>query len=251
MPEVKLDEIKRPKAYIRKRISKGYVAELVEIAKESKEWPFPPVTLTRTARATKQTKKGGKPLRETTIIEVIDGNHRIETARELKYKTIPAEFKEFKTPADAYLYQYKSNVSHGLKLNKDLRDEAIRVLHFEHKVNQADLVKATGLTQASVSRILSKKQRTGAPRKKSKGGKETKKARVTTTDEAFSPKAFLERIGYLVEEFEEHNEALAQWMAVSRQLNKEKAMELAQGLMALASNFDDMTKKIGSQADSQ
>jgi hypothetical protein len=104
--------------------------------------------------------------------ELIDGAHRLAVARILKLEEIDGTIKNIEPGAERFLRQYNLNAGHGLRLDKDMRDNAIRILSTVYKIPQKAIVAETGLDVSSVSRIIANKQRTNAPRKKAEPRKQ-------------------------------------------------------------------------------
>jgi hypothetical protein len=141
------------------------------------DWPFPPIEVARNEKLVLPTaEKGSKPSETKKKLkvskkkyfpyELIDGVHRQAVARRLKMKEISATVKSITNPADRFLEQYKTNAGpRGIRLDKDDRDNAIRIMSRDFNVSQKKLVELTGLDQTSISRIIAAKQRKEGPRK--------------------------------------------------------------------------------------
>lgn len=141
--------------------------------------PFPRIVVRALPLKEGDKRKDGTVLYEAQRYGIVQGNHRFRAADGLRRNFAPkgneemeVELREYKSDAEALSDAIADNLSNGLHLNKDDRDDAIRVLHFELKVSQAELVKRFKMSKASISRICTKKQRKDGPRKKA-----TKKAK--------------------------------------------------------------------------
>lgn len=198
MSTVKISEIAMPEHYLRAKVKTSYINELLTdlalingvkdwheliAAKEKKvkvEWPFPPIEVARNEKQVLPPAEKGEKRSDVKkkikvskkkyfLYEMIDGSHRITVARRLKMKEILTTVKNIPNHADRFLEQYKSNGGpRGLRLDKDDRDNAIRILAKEYGLSQKVLVQETGLDQASISRIIAAKQRSMGARKSSK-----------------------------------------------------------------------------------
>ncbi len=135
--------------YIRKKTDEDYVQELVEVTKTTKTWPFPPIILTHAKKAVGE-----------AVYEIVDGFHRFAVAIEVKAKTIPAEV--IGRPADdgeIVALQMKYNLQHGMRLEKDDRDRAIKIMRDKYSMKLDSISRLTGLDLSSVSRISRNLQR--------------------------------------------------------------------------------------------
>lgn len=227
MATVKINQIAMPPHYLREKIKTVYVNELLtdlalingvedwhELipAKGKKikvEWPFPPIEVARNEKQVlSPTEKGQKPsdvkkkLKTTKKYfpyELIDGIHRMTVARRIKMKELPATIKQITDPAERFLEQYKTNGGpRGLRLDKDDRDNAIRLMSKEFNISQKKLVEITGLDQTSISRIIAVKQRKEGPRKSSSKKDSSDDSVIATSSEkpsaTMTPEGFLTRL---------------------------------------------------------
>jgi hypothetical protein len=209
-----------PEHYVRGKINGKNVSDLMDVVvkahgslfKEGKpvdwhdligkklSWPFhTPIEVARNmpekgkplkkSESAVEGKKKGKVFKP---FELIDGGHRLTVWRRLKQKELPAIIKDIKDPGERFKEQYETNSSHGLRLDKDQRDDYVRVAHTVYKKSLSILAKETGLHRNSIIRILAEKQRKKEPRKK-RG--EFSSAQTVQSD--MSVQGFLERLQIL------------------------------------------------------
>ena len=204
-------ELYHPKLYVRMKIKDVNIKDLLDIAKNNKDekkqlvWPFPAIEVVKNGKA----------------YEILDGNRRTMVAKALKVEAIPAKILEIKDPGERYLYQIKANL-HGMMLDKDQRDNAIRLLAVQFKMKPEDLTKEFKLTKASISRILNKKQRKTEPRKRPTENREG--------EGDFSPTNLMERSFYIAEEFSVHGRDMKEFLNKLENPNKDNLTKLAQNL---------------------
>jgi ParB-like chromosome segregation protein Spo0J len=149
---IPIQELRQHPDYIRGQHSKSYVEELATVIKDS-GWVFPPVTLQPIPTADKAYIEGAK-------YWIVDGTHRVAAAFEVDPKgTVKANILQPMTGLDAIAMQIKLNNAHGLRLSLASQTNAIKKLS-EHGMKGKLIAEKTGLTPASISRILSDKQRT-------------------------------------------------------------------------------------------
>ena len=237
MALIKMSEIALPEHYVREKVVGKNLADLMDIIvkhndglfqeQESREpsklkdkklkWPFDSSILVAKLKEPEpakplkdgekaETKKKGKA-KVWKKFEIIDGMHRFTLWRRLGQKEIEANVKVIDEPGERYLEQYRTNSNHGLRIDKDGRDNAVKVAHNVYKISLGSLVKETGLSRASVARICASKQRKEGPRKKAE--KKTEAAKKAGSSFA-SPDApalgmsvtgFVERLQLLLNEF--------------------------------------------------
>lgn len=209
MTNVKINTIAPPPHYVRGKISAKNIADLTDVAvkshihlfKDQKNpdwrelkgkkltWPFSePIEVA----INKGGKKEGEKIKP---YEIIDGMHRWTIWKRLKQVEIPIKPSMLVDPKQRFLKQYQTNISHGLRLDKDSRDNAIKIAHTIYKVSLTELTKETGLSRASVARILASKQRKVGPRKKSEP-KDIKTAPSTQVE--MSATNFIDRVQMLI-----------------------------------------------------
>ncbi len=192
--------------YIRtKGLNEQQLADMRAFYKQSGEsWPSSWGAIT--IRKVESDKQG-------RIYEVTDGHHRLGVARALRLDGIPVEIKTFATDADALLDQMPANLKHGSRLTVEERDAWIRLLCVSPEdggmgMKQAAVAAAAGLSEASVSRIVAFKQRTGETGKRSASAKARKgkgrKALKEIRRDGFSPLAWYGNLCALSEGFEIH-----------------------------------------------
>jgi len=166
---VKLAELLQHPDYIRGQHSKSYVAELVTTLKDSgKVWPFTdprcPIRLQPIPTADKAYAEGAR-------FWILDGTHRVAASIEAGRETVPAVIEALLTSLDAIALQVKTNNAHGLRLSVAAQTNAILKLK-ENGMKQKLIAEKTGLTAASVSRIIGGTQRTGKKDSESSKGTE-------------------------------------------------------------------------------
>ncbi len=152
---------------------KGKTREWKELVGKKLTWPFhTPILVAKNPKPEKveDEKENKKILKQFKPHELIDGGHRLTVWRRLKQKEIEAKVENIPDPTDRFLEQYRTNAAHGLRLDKDARDNAIRVAHEVYKVSLTALAKETGMDRSSIIRILAEKQRKKGERAKPKKG---------------------------------------------------------------------------------
>jgi ParB-like chromosome segregation protein Spo0J len=154
---IKLTELRQHPDYIRGQHSKSYVSELVTALKDSgKVWPFTdprcPIRLQPIPTTDKAYADGAR-------FWILDGTHRVAASLEFGRETVPAVIEQPLTSLDAIALQVKTNNAHGLRLSVTAQTNAIKKLK-ENGMKQKMIAEKTGLTEASVSRIIGGTQRT-------------------------------------------------------------------------------------------
>jgi len=237
MALIKMSEIALPEHYVREKVVGKNLADLMDIIvkhndglfqeQESREpsklkdkklkWPFDSSILVAKLKEPEpakplkdgekaETKKKGKA-KVWKKFEIIDGMHRFTLWRRLGQKEIEANVKVIDEPGERYLEQYRTNSNHGLRIDKDGRDNAVKVAHNVYKISLGALVKETGLSRASVTRICASKQRKEGPRKKAEKKTEAAKKAGSTFASPDAPAlgmsvtGFIERLQLLLNEF--------------------------------------------------
>lgn len=163
--------------YIRVKTNQDHVRTLADVLSDSKEWPFPPIVAQPIPVSEDETiKAGGR-------YYIIDGHHRVEAAI-LSKKPVLATVHSALTEADSIALQVSENAKHGMMLDVRSRQRALTLLS-ETGMKQVEIVKRTGLTASTVSRILSGKAGVKAgtetdARKGSKAGKKPASFSVET-----------------------------------------------------------------------
>lgn len=188
-----------PEKYVRDKWDESHIAMFVTVYKQTNEgaakpvWPFPPIKY----RILDKPKAGKR-------FELVDGFHRVFAAAKLKLSTIPGEPYTPKDEAHAYLEQLGSNSEHGKLIDLDKRDRAI----FDCAklgVPQATIAKRLHLSEASVSRIITGRQRgTGAKVAKARGKGKGRAKKGTR----FTAKGFFEGVAAFVQEYNTHAQAV-------------------------------------------
>lgn len=148
-----------PDNYFRKPDEK-MVSEYTEFAKNSPRWPFPPIAL--------EIVKPPKSKKGIEAYELRDGQHRVYAAIRAGIGKIPYTLVSFATEADRLKYVYHAN-QHGIRFRLSDRDSLVKriALALGYELGKrtekngtitAGLIKDTGLSKMSVSRILKGKQ---------------------------------------------------------------------------------------------
>ena len=222
MELLKVSQLRHPKLYVRAHVNDITIKDLLDIARfnknEKKEivWPFPPIDV----------------VKEGDNFEILDGNRRTRVAKLLKIEAIPAIIKSIKSPVDRFLFQIQSNL-HGLMLDKNQRDNSIRLLNTKFKLSPDNLSKTFKLTQASISRILSRKQRKEGPRKTT-----VKKQATSNTNEVFTPGSFMKQLIHLTSEYAVHRLKISDFLGQADKRDKSKTIEFITNLNSLTSMLE-------------
>lgn len=224
--KIKISDIQIPEVYLRKR-KPSHVAYLLDVAKQSSQWPFDPIEVAGNgvSKITKiKPKEGDKKGKTRTIKpwELLDGGHRVAVAVKMGLKDIPAIEKNIKDPGLRFLEQFRANSSHGLKLDVPERNQAIWELVNRFHMKVTTVADATGLHKASVSRIATKKQGwlRGTPEGSKKmvrthSGKSEETESTTETNEEvaegaiFSPSQFVDRLVVMVADYKRQPNQIA------------------------------------------
>jgi len=200
--KLKLTDLVLPKRYVRHRIKGGHVQELLAVVrgaagpggKPTSLSPLPPLLVRPLAV---QKGKGQK-------YEVLDGMHRLRVAGRLKLSSVDADVKKYASDADAYMAQLTTNLSHGLALDRESRDEAVKTLGKVYHVGVREIARQTKLAPASVSRIIAGKQYLPAEKRR-RGGKATRgKAAKAAKAAEWSPIVWLKQLEALAIEWGRH-----------------------------------------------
>lgn len=200
--DVKPSDVRVAQNYVRGGINTDWGNELATIAKQSEEWPFEPIDIFKVD----DDKKGRK-------YEVWNGNHRLYAATKQKMTKIPAKLWVFATPMEAFSAQLEATMKSGsLKLDLDARDAAIRQLGltFKPPMERKRLMEMTGLSEASISRILADKQKAAGSTRGKRRKKGTRKAKRSGQggNNAFAPLDWYAAASAIVESYREHGAAI-------------------------------------------
>ena len=270
MALIKISDITLPEHYVRGTVKSKHVSDLLDvvathngvatwadlIGKKTIQWPFPEIDIGKnlTPKPEKVAKKKGEKVtkpkgKKWFPFELIDGAHRLAVAKRLKRKEIEAITRGIDDPGARYMHQYKTNVGHGLRLDKDARDNAIRTLAKVFNVSQKELVKETGLDVSSVSRIINARQRKEGPRAKpSRQGPtvttiEAPTESTTTESGSMTVEGFIDRLQGIVREFPKLQAPLLAYLISHTPKSKlTKLNEFAGLVRAIGETFDDATK---------
>lgn len=219
---ISINDLRRPKNYLRGTVNAAYVRKLEADAREAmttaddrktlhpSKWPFPHIIVQRVEEAAK---KEGQP--STVHYEVIDGNNRLECAKGLFPKgdfSMEAEVRAYASPAEAFADQLKlNNDARGLYLDREARNRGIIVLRDEYKMPVRRIATLTGVSHASVVRIKKGQQgkgETGARAKAARARHAGKRQKATRRKKvkvsAWSAKQFVRQCAQLSSEFDDH-----------------------------------------------
>lgn len=130
--------------YVRGSVKKENV-ERMRAAITGKDWPFPPILI---RRLDKPEKRKGKEYR----LKIVDGVTRTTVAILEKRKDIPATIEKM-TDVESDITQLRTNLTHGLLVDKKHRDAWVRYLLTERKVKPATLAKELHLTERTIFRM--------------------------------------------------------------------------------------------------
>lgn len=178
------------------------------------KWPFPPVLLAERFPVTladeyKVTKSKDGEEQQTNGTKgeylLVGGYHRLEVAEAEGVKEIPAVVESMNTVADVLARAFTDNKEHGLLPRKADIYRAVRRLH-DNGANYALISELTGLTRASISRIISGKQGevAGGARERRKGGKGKGKAKSEAATVPWSLDTWIEAMKTLGAEYRQH-----------------------------------------------
>jgi hypothetical protein len=192
---VNLAELRVHPEYIRHRKNTDYISELATVLNDAGKWIFPAIELQPIASTEKIYQEEG------ARYYIIDGVNRVSAAIEINWKhKIPAKIHSPLTSLEAIALQVKTNMAHGLRLTASDQTAAIKKLH-ELGMQGKTIAEKTGLSMASVSRIVSDKQRataSGAPGNVDKSGQEKKTAKPFKTED------WLKILGRVLKGWEKH-----------------------------------------------
>lgn len=183
-------------------------------------------------------KKMKEALKGFKAFELIDGGHRLTVWKRLKQKTIPAITKNFDEPSERFLEQYRTNAAHGLRIDKDGRDNAIRIAHEIYKVSINNLAKETGLDRSSIKRILAEKQRKKGPREKAGKNKSETFSPSATVITDMSVIGFIERLEILLAAFPKLASELTEVVSKVKPDDRPRVAMLSGRLRELANIFN-------------
>jgi len=176
--KIQFKDISFPEHYIRFKVDKRRVEDFIRIAaglspeqeipRKPKllNWPFPNIEVTKIEakageKLTSEPEKGkGKKVKVKILrpYELIDGRHRMTALARFGIRETEAKIMTVKEPADRYLMQYHTNANGPLALEPYAKAQAIWTMVNVYHIKQAEVVKETNFTKASISRIASKKQ---------------------------------------------------------------------------------------------
>lgn len=135
--------------YIRVKTNQDHVRTLADVLHDTKEWPFPAIHAQPIPISEEKTiKEGGR-------YYIIDGHHRVEAAILLN-RPVTANIYSALSEVEAISMQVSENAKHGMILDVRSRERALLSLK-EANLNNKQIAERTGLTNSTVSRILSGK----------------------------------------------------------------------------------------------
>lgn len=218
---IHLNDLRRPKNYLRGTVNAVYVRKLEGDAREAmttkedrktlihSRWPFPVITVRKVEERKKETDT------PTVYYEIIDGVNRVECARGLFPKgdfALVCNVKSYQTDADAFADQIKlNNDNRGLYLDRDARDRGVILLRDTYHMPVRKIAALCGMSHASVVRIKKGTQRRAKSNKRSLAAKarhagKRQKAKVTHKAKAptWSAKLFIRECESMSRTFEDH-----------------------------------------------
>lgn len=200
--------------YVRGSVKKDNV-DRMRAAITGRDWPFPPILV---RRLPKPEKRKGK---EYTL-KIVDGVTRTTVALLEKRKEIPATIEKM-SDVDSDITQLRTNLTHGLLVDKKHRDAWVRYLITERKVPVAKLAKELHLTERTIFRMKKGTATKEGPRKKAtkktgKGGDNG--ASAEREEVAWTPAVFFSALHALAKTTKD--KANAEGVAVYAKANKDK-----------------------------
>lgn len=143
--------------YVRGSVKKENV-DRMRAAITGRDWPFPPILV---RRLDKPEKRKGKEYR----FKIVDGVTRTTVALLEKRKEIACDVEKM-TDVESDITQLRTNLTHGLLVDKKHRDAWVRYLITERKVPVAKLAKELHLTERTIFRMKKGTATKEGPRKK-------------------------------------------------------------------------------------
>lgn len=158
---LKVEELLFPKRteYVRGTVKKENVDRL-RAALTGKDWPFPPILV---RKLDKPEKRKGREYH----YKIVDGVTRTTVAMLEKRPTIPAVTEKM-TDVESDITQLRTNLTHGMLVDRKHRDAWVRFLVKERKVKPATLARELHLTERSIFRMAKGTQTKTGPRKLAK-----------------------------------------------------------------------------------
>lgn len=224
---INLNDLRRPKNYLRGTVNAVYVRKLEGDAREAmttkddkktlihSHWPFPIITVRKVEERKKETDK------PTVFYEIIDGVNRVECARGLFPKgdfALVCHVKSYATDADAFADQIKlNNDNRGLYLDRDARDRGVILLRDTYHMSVRKIAVLCNMSHASVVRIKKGTQRRAKSNKRSLAAKarhagKRQKAKVMkkSTAPTWSPKLFIRECEQMSRTYDDHQPEIAE-----------------------------------------
>jgi ParB-like chromosome segregation protein Spo0J len=209
--------------YVRGSVKKENV-ERMRAAITGKDWPFPPIVV---RKLDKPEKRKGKEYR----LKIVDGVTRTTVALLEKRKDITATIEKM-TDVEADITQLRTNLTHGLLVDKKHRDAWVRYLITERKVKPATLAKELHLTERTIFRMKKGTATKEGPRKKmAKRGKASGNGNGASAEREMEWTAadFYSQLHALAKSTKGHAEAITEY----GKTNKDKLAPWLDGFMDL------------------
>lgn len=223
--------IPKKNEYVRGKIDRKNVVRIAS-AITGKDWPLPAITVRKLSKPVKRGKK------EYTLAPV-DGVHRTIVAlatlspewtkkvngwlkdaglepmpKGVKFEKIPADVRTF-TDLEADVEQLRSNITHGLMLDKKKRGEWVKHLLTTKKMSADTLAKMLHMTKRSVYRMAKGEQIKDGPRKP-KGSAKPKGESDGTKKESepvWTAEGYLKSLRGMAREYETNKDAILAYTA--------------------------------------
>lgn len=156
---LKVEELLFPKRteYVRGTVKKENVDRLRGML-TGKDWPFPPILV---RKLDKPEKRKGREY----YYKIVDGVTRTTVAMLEKRPVIPAVVEKM-SDTESDITQLKTNLTHGMLVDRKHRDAWVRFLVKERKVKPSSLARELHMTERSIFRMARGTQTKVGPRKK-------------------------------------------------------------------------------------
>lgn len=190
--------------YVRGSVKKDNV-DRMRAAITGKDWPFPPILV---RRLDKPEKRKGKEYR----LKIVDGVTRTTVALLEKRKKIPVTIEKM-TDVESDITQLRTNLTHGLLVDKKHRDAWVRYLLTERKVKPATLAKELHLTERTIFRMKKGTATKTGPRKKAtkRGAAGSNGAGATERETAWTAANFYSQLHAIAKSTKGHAEAITEY----------------------------------------
>lgn len=188
--------------YVRGSVKRENV-ERMRAAITGKDWPFPAILV---RKLDKPEKRKGK---EYTL-KIVDGVTRSTVALLEKRKTIPATIEKM-SDVESDIAQLRTNLAHGLLVDKKHRDAWVRYLIVEKKVSPKKLAGELHMTERSIFRMKKGTQTKSGPRKKATRRVAGSAVSVRETPREWSAADFYAQLHALAKDTKGHAEAITEY----------------------------------------